>query len=323
MICWGRSRSISWGRSRSISWGRCRCISWGRCRCIRWLSWSRSIRRLNWGRSIGLSLRVDWNSLISDLSNESIVVISGVLNMLGSAIGKCNSVLSSHSSISISGLSSTEGSLGVVISNSIGVGVGLWSLLFLMVGGRSMVSRGSLNNWSIMDNRGIISSLDRGTISSLDNGSSMDNRGIIGSLDWGTISSWSSMYNRGTISSWSSMDNRGSMNNWSRMVRSSMNNWSGVVRGSMNNWSRSIGNRVRKSSRCMHTSNWLLIVSIAVDRLGSSMWLAHNGCYMGSMWLEDRRGDRWSISDLDSLVVGLVSGNNSQQSCTDKCLKTK
>ena len=53
------------------------------------------------------------------------------------------------------------------------------------------------------------------------------------------------------------------------------------------------------------------------------MGLAHNGCYTGSMGLEDRRGDRWSISDLDSLVVGLVSGYNSQQSCTDKCLKVK
>jgi hypothetical protein len=76
-------------------------------------------------RGIGLDLRVGSNTLIGDISNISVVVVSGVLHMLDPAIGKSNRVGSENIAGSITRLSSIEGSLGVVILDSILVGVGL------------------------------------------------------------------------------------------------------------------------------------------------------------------------------------------------------
>jgi hypothetical protein len=53
------------------------------------------------------------------------------------------------------------------------------------------------------------------------------------------------------------------------------------------------------------------------------MGLAHNRCMYSSMGLVDGVADSRSISLLDALVVGLVSGNYGQKSGTDKCLKFK
>merc|ERR1719468_438551 len=41
---------------------------------------------------------------------------------------------------------------------------------------------------------------------------------------------------------------------------------------------------------------------------------------MSTVGLVDRYGDGWSITDLDALVVGLVSGGNSQKGEADKSL---
>ena len=133
-----------------------------RCRCIR-------------GRCIGFDLRVDGNSLVRDISNISIVVVSSVLDVLGSAVRKSNRVRSNNSAISISRFSSLESSLGVIIRNSIGVGVWFRGLLLLVVGGRGVIRcRGVIRSRGGMDNRGSIRS-------SMDNrdsvvGSIMDNR---------------------------------------------------------------------------------------------------------------------------------------------------
>ena len=75
-------------------------------------------------RSIGLNFRIDGNSFVRYISNISIVVVSSVLNVLGSAIRKSNRV-GSIRTISISSLSSIKGSLGVVVRYSVGVGVGV------------------------------------------------------------------------------------------------------------------------------------------------------------------------------------------------------
>ena len=75
-------------------------------------------------RGIGLDLGVSSNTLISDLSNVAVVVVSSVLHMLDPSIGKSNRVGSKHIAIGISRLSSVEGSLGVVILDPVLVGVG-------------------------------------------------------------------------------------------------------------------------------------------------------------------------------------------------------
>ena len=95
----------------------------------------------------GRSIRVSSNSIISDISDISVVVVGGVLDMLGTAIRKSNIIRSRNNTSSISSLSSVEVSLGVVISNSVLVGIGLISIGWL----RGMVSRGSV------DSRGVVS----------------------------------------------------------------------------------------------------------------------------------------------------------------------
>merc|ERR1719320_988434 len=97
------------------------------------------------GGSIRLGLRVVGNSLVRHISNITVVVVSGVVHGLGPAIRKSNGVGSGDGTIAIRGLSSVEGSLGVVISNTILVGVGLRSLLVLsrgVIGGSRLVGRG-------------------------------------------------------------------------------------------------------------------------------------------------------------------------------------
>merc|ERR1719414_2231263 len=92
----------------------------------------------NWSWSI-LSL-----SIISDISNITIIVIGVIVDMLDSAIRKSNRVGSLISTSTIRRLSSLEVRLRVVISNSIGVSVrgnNIWGSI-----GWSSVS----NNWSMI-----------------------------------------------------------------------------------------------------------------------------------------------------------------------------
>merc|ERR1712128_286753 len=118
--------------------------------------------------------------------------------MLGTAIRKSNGVRSSSVTGTITSLSSIESRLGVVISNSVGVGVRrrLIRVSWLSVVGRSSVDNGDVIGWSSMDNRGVV-----------DNWGMVDNGGMI---SWGSMVNWSSMDNRGMISR-GMMDNRGGM----------------------------------------------------------------------------------------------------------------
>ena len=184
-------------------------------------------RGISRGRGVGglsggirLGLRVDGNSLVGDISDVSVVVVSGVLDVLGPAIGKSNRVFSGNSSVGISGLSSVEGSLGVIISNSVGERVGLRSLLLLMVSSRGVIrSRG----------RGVVGSRGRGMVgsggrcvsrSSMDNGSSLVgsnvvNRGsVVGSIGGSSVDGSSS-------ESWGSVVSSDSYNGNSSIVKNS------------------------------------------------------------------------------------------------------
>merc|ERR1712012_225 len=117
------------------------------------------------GRGIGggrgvvrLLLWADSGSLIGDIGDISIITIAGVLDVLDSAIGKSNRVRSSNVGGTTRLLSSVEVSLGVVISNSVGEGVGgdLIGVLLGLVGwSRSVVGWSSLhNNWGMVNSVG-------------------------------------------------------------------------------------------------------------------------------------------------------------------------
>merc|ERR1719477_425759 len=103
------------------------------------------------------SIRVHSSSFIGNISNISIISISMVVYMLGTTIRKGNRVRSRDSSCTISSLFSIESRIGVVISNSISIGV--WGRLIRvswlsMDNWSSMVGGGSMDNWSSMVGRG-------------------------------------------------------------------------------------------------------------------------------------------------------------------------
>ena len=114
------------------------------------------------------------SSIIGNISNISSISISLVVNMLGTAIRKSNRVRSSSITSTITSLSSIEVGIGVVISNSISVGV---RRRLIRISRLSVVGRGG------MDNRGVVG---RG---------SMDNRSMVGRscmVDWGMSNNTSS-----------------------------------------------------------------------------------------------------------------------------------
>jgi len=157
------------------------------------------------------SLWIDSSSVIGNISNIAFIAISLVVDMLGTAIRESNRVGSSSIASTITSLSSVESSLGVVISNSVGVGVrrGLIRVSWL-----SMVGRGSV------DNRGMVS---RG---SMDNRGVVNNGGMVGRgsvVDNGGMVSWGSMDNRSSMVGWGSVDDRSSMVYRGSMISSTSN----------------------------------------------------------------------------------------------------
>ena len=60
------------------------------------------------GWFVGLGFGVHWDSFISDLSDISVVVVSGVLDVLGTAVGKSNGVRSGDNTLTVGSLSSVE-----------------------------------------------------------------------------------------------------------------------------------------------------------------------------------------------------------------------
>merc|ERR1719316_1897309 len=104
------------------------------------------------GSNIRLSLRVYRDSLIGDISDISIIVVRGVLNVLGATIGKSNIIRSGDNTVSISSLSGVEVSLRVVISNSILVSVRLISIGRFSISSSLVDNRGSMDNWGMVDN---------------------------------------------------------------------------------------------------------------------------------------------------------------------------
>merc|ERR1719320_737769 len=149
------------------------------------------------------SIRVQSSSFIGNISNISIITISMVVHMLGTTIRKSNRVRSRDSSCTISSLFSIESRIGVVISNSISIGV--WGRLIRVSWLSSVISRGNLDNWGSMVGRG---SMDNWSMDSIN---SMGNR---------SMDSMNSMSNRSvhSMNSMSSNRNNSSMSNSNRLV---------------------------------------------------------------------------------------------------------
>ena len=96
---------------------------------------------------------------------------------------------------------------------------------------------------------------------------------------------------------------------------SSMDKGSSVDKGS---WS--ISSVVGKSSGSVDSGGVLLSVMISINSLRSSVGLAHDGSNFTEVGLEHGGRDGRGVTDLDGLVVGLVSRSNGEQSSADKCL---
>ena len=176
---------------------------------------------VSWGGGwdIGLLLWVDSGSLVCDIGDISIITIAGVLDMLDTSIGKSNRVGSGDVGGTIRLLLSVEVGLGVVISNSVGEGVGgdlIGVLLGLVSWSRGVVSWSSLhnnwsnnwgslhNNWSSVGNNWSVDSVGN-------NGGSVDGVGNWVSHNWGVDSVV------GSVDHWS-MDSVGSVDsNWGSM----------------------------------------------------------------------------------------------------------
>ena len=112
---------VSWG------WGL---VSWGFSVSLLWLWW------------------VDWGTLVCDISDESVVVVSGVGGGLDSAIGKSNHEASGDLAFSILGLGFLEVGLAVVISNSVFIGKWLRGEFLLLVWSWLVVSWSWSISWS-------------------------------------------------------------------------------------------------------------------------------------------------------------------------------
>jgi len=127
----------------------------------------------NWGRGVDSLTRV------RHLSYITVRVVSGVGHSLDPAVGKRDGIGAADVSAGIAGLSGVEVGLGVVVSNTVGVGVRLRGLLNVHNRG-SVVGRGSVDNRGNLHNRGrgVVS---RGSVHNRGRGmigrGGMDNRG--------------------------------------------------------------------------------------------------------------------------------------------------
>jgi len=171
-------------------------------------SWSHDSGLVGRGGLVGGLLRVRSCALVGHISDESIVAVGGVGDLLDPAVGESHSVGSLDIAGTIGGFLSIEVRLGVVVSNSVGVGVGgnLIGVLLGLVGGSGLVSNGS---WGI--SWGSVDSVSHNWGSVSYNGGSMDsvsyNWSVVnGMVDWGmdSVVDWGDgvVGNDGSLAYW-------------------------------------------------------------------------------------------------------------------------
>ena len=107
---------------------------------------------------------VDGLSRVGHLGDVAVDVVGGVGDGLDPAVGEGDGVRATDNTVGISGLSSVEVGLGVVVGNTVGVGVGLRGLLDDSDSG-GMVGRGGMNDGGSVDNRGSMDGVhNRGSV---------------------------------------------------------------------------------------------------------------------------------------------------------------
>merc|ERR1712106_1278710 len=121
--------------------------------------------------------------------------------MLGTAVGKSNIVRSRHNTGSISSLSSVEVSLGVVIGNSVGVGVRLINMGGLNIRGCG-VCRGSRVCRGSVDNRGMVDSMSH----------CVGNESVVGNWVGNKSVMSNRVGNKSVVSNW--VGNKSMVSNW-------------------------------------------------------------------------------------------------------------
>ena len=253
--------------------------------------------------------RIDRCSLISNLCNISVIMISSVGHVLSSTVRKVYRV-GALNSFTITSLMSFEGSFRVVISNSILIGIRLWrSFILRFLIGRSRVvgSRLVCGSRVIGFRFGVIGSgmiwfgfrMIRGR--GVDRGGVIGFRGVgrgrvvgFGMVDWGGVIRLRGI-GRGRVI-------------WLRGIGRGRVIW---LRGVGRSWM--VGTMMRKSSRSVNSSNRLLISSISMHRLRSSMRLTSYRGYITSMWFMYRYTNSRSITMLDHLMVRLITQAGSSQ----------
>ena len=93
------------------------------------VSWS-------WSWGVRFSFRIDWSSLVGDLSHVAVVMVCSVLDMLDPAVRESHGVGARHH-LAVTALSSIEVGLGVIISHSVLEGVGLLLALWFVIWSRN------------------------------------------------------------------------------------------------------------------------------------------------------------------------------------------
>ena len=168
------------------------------------------------GRGVGGGGRVLSLSVVGDLSNVAVVVVDVVVDVLDPAVGKSNGVRALTLAGAVIGLSSVEVGVGVVIGDSVLVGVG-GDLIRVHLSGGSVVGRGG-----VVDNRGGVHDWS-GVVSR----SSVDNGG--GVVD-GVVGNRGSMMDS-MVGDRGSMVGRGSMDDGSSVVGRSNNSVANTMVG--------------------------------------------------------------------------------------------
>ncbi len=254
------------------------------------------------GRVVGLSLGVDRDSLVGHIGDITVVVVGGVLNVLGPAVGESNRVAAGDSAGGIGGLGGTELGLGVVISNTVFIGIG-GGLLLSVDGGGVAVGGGGVGNHGggVNDGSGVHGVGD-GSVDSVSNDGSVHSVGN----DGGGVGGGGMVHNRGGVVGGGVVGGDYGVGNSGSVVGSR-----GVIGG---------GSIAGNGGGSVDSGHRLLMVSITMDRLGSSVGLAGNTGVSSSVGLVHRYGDGGSVTDLHDLVVGLVSSGHSQKGEADKGL---
>jgi len=160
------------------------------------------------GRVVRLSLGVDRDSLVGHIGDITVVVVGGVLNVLGPAIGKSNRVATGNGTVGIGGLGGLELGLGVVISNTVCIGIGGGLLLSVGLGVAVDGLRVGNHGGVVNDGSGV-HGVDDGSVHSVGN----DGSGVVGGggvvNNRGMVGGGGMVNNRGMIRSGGMVNNRG------------------------------------------------------------------------------------------------------------------